>query len=173
MDSIFRLDARGCIVMNEAATDLVPEFSMLQEKQVRYLVLAYDSANTIFKQQPIGSWTKLACQHVFGHTNFIKEESKPEIKEVLDLFKQLVYDENRVMKAKYITRKKSLQEELLSVKGATAMKAIVESVTIIDKMILDLDSKISFSDEAVILASKNGKLSMLEIYQRKMKTLNQ
>jgi hypothetical protein len=169
MDSIFRLDSRGNIMMNDAAIKLLPEFEMLTDKQARYLVLAYDSANTVFKQQPISLWPKLACKHIFGHENFGKEESKPEIKEAIEMFKSLVYDENRVLKAKYIARKKSLQEELLTAKGAGAMKAITESISIMEKMINELDAKISFSDEEVVLASKNGKLSMLEKYQLKLK----
>jgi hypothetical protein len=169
MDSIFRLDSRGNIVMNEAAVHLLPEFEMLETRQARYLVLAYDSSNTVFKQQPVGLWPKLACKHIFGHENFGKEESKPEIKAAIDMFRLLVHDENRVLKAKYITRKKSLQEELLTAKGAAAMKAITESISIMEKMINELDAKITFSDEEVVLALKNGKLSMLEKYQLKLK----
>ena len=169
MDSIFRLDARGTLCMNEDAVKLYAPFASLSEKQVRYLVLAYDSANTIFKQQPLPLWTKFACEHVFGHANFKKEEAKPEMVATLEVFCSLVYDENRIMKAKLLKRKTELQDELLTSKGSTLMKSIVESIGMIEKMITDLESKISFSDEEVILASKNGKLSMLEKYQRKMK----
>lgn len=171
MDSIFRLDSKGHIVIEPAALSLVPDFAKLTTNQVRYLVLAYDSANTIFKQQKYSQWPKLASEYCFGHVDFAKEEKK--ITTLVKTFKTLVFDEDRVQKAKLGERKRELQNEILEVKGATSMKSINESIKIIEGMINDLDARISFADEEVILANKNGKLSLLEKWQRKMKLMQQ
>ena len=171
MDSIFRLDSKGHLVIVPDALSLVPTFSKLTSNQVRYLVLAYDSANTIFKQQKYSQWTKLSCEYCFGHSNFDKEEKK--ITEQVKQFRWLVYDEERIQKVKLLERKKGLQEEILTVKGSSAMKSINESIKIIEGMITDLDARISFADEEVILANKNGKLSMIEKFQRKQKLMQQ
>ena len=172
MDSIFRLDSKGHLVIEPAAQKLVPDFATLTELQIRYLVLAYDSANTIFKQQKYSDWSKLACKYVFNHDNVAKEEKSISV-EIIDKFKLLVYDEDRIQKAKMIQRKRELHDELLEAKGSSAMKAIVDSIAMLDNLVKTLDSKISFADEEVILANKNGKLSMIEKWQRKLKMLSQ
>lgn len=172
MDSIFRLDSKGHIVIEPAAIKLVPVFANLSEDQVRYLVLAYDSANTIFKQQKYTDWQKLACKYVFMHDDHVKEERKMTA-EVIEKFKFLVYDEDHIQKVKMIQRKRELHDELLTTKGTTAMKAVVDSIGMLDSLIKSLDSKIAFADEEVILASKTGKLSMIEKWQRKLKMLSQ
>ena len=89
------------------------------------------------------------------------------------MFKALVYDEDREQKVKLVRRKRELQNEILTVQGAVKMKAIIESVTMIDRLIADIEQKIAFSDEEIILANKNAKLSMIEKYQRKLKLLQQ
>ena len=172
MDSIFRLDSKGHLVIEPSAVKLIPAFGNLTEPQVRYLVLAYDTANTIFKQQKYSEWSKLACKYVFSHDNVAKEE-KVISQQIVDNFKLLVYDEDRIQKAKMIQRKRELHDELLEAKGSSAMKAIVDSIAMLDNLVKTLDSKISSADEEVILANKNGKLSMIEKWQRKLKMLAQ
>jgi hypothetical protein len=173
MDSIIRLDAKGQIVIEPAAAKLFPELSKLSTNSIRYLVLAYDASNTLFKQQPYREWKALACQAVFLHKNVSKVEGSAEILPVLDLFQKLVYDEDRIQKAKILQRKRELQDEILTVKGSAPMKSIAESINMLEKMITDLDARITQSDEEVILANKNGSLSMIEKWQRKMKLVNQ
>jgi hypothetical protein len=169
MDSIFRLDSNGRMVIEPCALSLVPEFKKLSEPQVRYLVLAYDSANTIFKQQKYTDWPKYACQYIYAHTDFAMIE-KP-ISHQIEMFKKLVYDEDRIQKAKLLMRKRQLQDEILDSKGAAPMRSINESIKIIEGMILELDAKISSADDEVILANKNGKLSLVEKWQRRIKVL--
>ena len=173
MDSIIRLDAKGSLVIEPAAQKLFPELSRLSVSSIRYLVLAYDASNTLFKQQPYKEWKSLACQTVFGHKNTAKVEGSAEMLPVLDLFQKLVYDEDRVQKAKIFQRKRELQDELLTVKGSAPMKSIVESINMLEKLLTDLDAKISQSDEEVILANKNGSLSMTEKWQRKQRLITQ
>ena len=173
MDSIIRLDARGNIIIEPAAAKLVPLLATLDEKQIRYLVLAHDTSNTVFKQQSRKEWRTLACEQVYGHRNPDKAESLAPIPKILDIFKALVYDEEREKKTKITTRKRELEDKLFTVEGTAAMKPILESITMLDKMLIDIEAKIAYSDEEVILANKNGKLSMIEKWQRKMKALAQ
>lgn len=160
-------------MIEPAAAKLFPELAKLSTNSIRYLVLAYDSANTLFKQQPYREWKTLACQAVFGHKNVSKVEGSTEILPILDLFQKLVYDEDRIQKAKIFQRKRELQDELLTVKGSAPMKSIVESINMLEKLLTDLDAKITQSDEEVILANKNGSLSMVEKWQRKQKLITQ
>jgi 23S rRNA-/tRNA-specific pseudouridylate synthase len=172
MDSIFLLDSSGHIVIEPVAVHLVAEFEDLTEDQIRYLVLAYDFAHTVFKQQPQSNWRKLACEYVFKHRD--PEKAEKDISTMaIKMFKALVYDEDREQKVKLVRRKRELQNEILTVQGAVKMKAIIESVTMIDRLIADIEQKIAFSDEEIILANKNAKLSMIEKYQRKLKLLQQ
>ena len=173
MDSIIRLDSKGEIIIEPAATKLVPAFAVLNDKQIRYLVLAYDTANTIFKQQPRHHWRKLACKAVYGHDNVDKVEAEKHLSAILDDFKQLVYDEDREQKIRLTARKRELETKLLSAEGTQAIKTTVESIKMIDQIIQGLDSKIIQIEEEVQLASKTGKLSMLEYWQRKQKFLHQ
>ena len=66
MDSIICLDHQGKMVIIPEVVNLLPEFSLLEEPQVKYLVLAYDSMNTLFKQQSRAEWRNLAAKHVYG-----------------------------------------------------------------------------------------------------------
>ena len=76
------------------------------------------------------------------------------------MFKALVYDEDREQKVKLVRRKRELQNEILTVQGAVKMKAIIESVTMIDRLIADIEQKIAFSDEEIILATQIHTMSI-------------
>jgi hypothetical protein len=106
------------------------------------------------------------------HDDHVREERKITA-EVIEQFKLLVYDEDHIQKAKMIQRKRELHDKLLTTEGTSAMKAVVDSIGMLDSLIKSLDSKIAFADEEVILASKTGKLSMIEKWQRKLKMLSQ
>lgn len=170
MDSIIRLDSRGKVVFQVAAVKLVPQLSGLNEKQIRYLVLAYDTTNTLFKQQPQRMWRELACLHVFGHSKPDKEERRDAIKDALDFFIMLVYDENREMKLKFVERKRALQDKMLEPNtSSTELKSINDSIKFFNERIKELNDKITTADEEIILAQKGQKLSLIEKFNARLK----
>lgn len=170
MDSIIRLDSRGKVVFQAAATKLVPQLSKLDEKQIRYLVLAYDVTNTLFKQQPRSTWRKHACQHVFGHDRPESEEKKKAIVDALEFFEMIVYDENRELKSKFLERKRDLQNKML-LETATPgeLKNTNSLIAFFNDRIKEIDDKITTSDEEIVLAQKGQKLSLLEKYSARLK----
>lgn len=169
MDSIFRLDSKGNVVFNSAARKLVPQFEALNEKQMKYLVLAYDMANTVFKQLPKKEWRNRACMSAFGHEDPDSEEKKKALHQALPFFKILVYDEDREMKQMFQERKRYLLAEMLKDENIKEMKVYTDAIKQLDNKIKELDSKITSNDEIVMMASKGQRLSVLEMYQRKMK----
>lgn len=170
MDSIIRLDSKGTIVFCEAVKGLVPEFAGLNTDHIRYLVLAYDYTNTLLKMLPYKDWPRQACKIVYGHEDFAMVENVPAIKKAFPSFKKLVYDENRELKHRYLQRKRELQDSMLGDKlTPQELNALSNSIKIFDERIKEVDKKISASDDQIMMANKNQKLSPLEIWQRKLK----
>ena len=172
MDSIFLLSSNGEVVIHPDAVSLVPEFSNLSSDDVRYLVLAYDVQHSIFKQMPREDWPKLSCRTVFGHEDFEKIERKPSIHKALVPFKKLVYDEKRVMKHKFLKRKRDLENDLLTANGKE-FKDLNQTISLVADKIKELDMDIATDDDLSMLANKNAKRSMVEIFMEKLKLQQQ
>jgi hypothetical protein len=164
-DSIFRLDQQGKIMLVPDAIGLCPEFSLLESDQIVYLVCAYDSMNTIFKQQPRKNWKTLAAKHVFGTSADFEFAENQITKPAIDRFKELVFDEQREWKHTLLEKIEKLNIAFLAEDDSKRQSNIVAARKQTMQLIEEADEKISIVDEKVRLALKNGKLSYLEICQ--------
>ena len=165
MDSIICLDHQGKMVIIPEVVNLLPEFSLLEEPQVKYLVLAYDSMNTLFKQQSRAEWRNLAAKHVYGlhiHTDIVEKEIPIN---AIEKFKELVWDVDREHKQKLQEKLRKVIDDSITTDNVKDMSNLMAMKGMLVKLISEIDERISMSDEIVRLASKNAKLSYIEKWQ--------
>jgi hypothetical protein len=169
MDSIFRIDQQGKVMLAPDAVGLCPEFNLLEQEQVVYLVLAYDCMNTVFKQQPRSEWRKLAAKHVYGTSATAEWADSLIPQPAIDKFKELVRDEEREWKLTLIDKldeinvKISAETEIKNMNNLVAMRKHVK------ELLQEAEEKISMTDEKVRLAGKNAQLSYIETWQLRQK----
>ena len=86
MSYLFHLDQKNNAVLHPEAVKLCPELRLLNEKEVLFIILAFDY-NSIYKQYPERQRLSKAIWHVFGDNNpkklehLIKGTCQKKIKE--------------------------------------------------------------------------------------------
>lgn len=171
MNTLFVITSTGRTVVSSEAKQLFPQLKKLSVTQIKYLILAYDTFNTLFKHYPYAKWRELACQLVYNHNN-IEEIEKP-ITKTIEWFKELQNaDEKRNTKIEFENRKRTLLKKILSTENPTDLKNLRLTIEQIDELILSLDNDISKDDDNVSLAKKGAELTILELWQRKQKHIS-
>ena len=172
MDSIFRIDQQGKMMLAPDAIGLCPEFNLLEDHQIVYLVLAYDCANTVFKQQARTEWRNLAAKHVYGNSfnGDLAEQDIP--RDAITKFKEFTYDEEREWKLTLLAKQDKLNQLIAVEDDTKKMSNLVAMRKQLKELLSEADEKISMTDEKIRLASKTGKLSYLEQWQLRQKKFN-
>lgn len=142
----------------------------ISQKDLMYIILAYDYRTSKFKLFPQSEMIKMARKEVFkGKPNYIPEDDELMAKRISE-YVSLIYDENR-------ETKKNLQNKLVALRRSLSiddltpqrMKDVSTSIKFLTQEIEDIDAIIKKNDEKLILKGKNTKLSMIEIWQRRVK----
>lgn len=171
MNTLFVLNSSGSVIISSEAKQLFPQLKGITIKQLRYMILAYDTFNSLFKHYPYEQWKELACNYVYGHKKV--EEVEKKILKAIEWFKELQNeDQNRQDKIKFQKRKAQLMEKILSTENPTDLKNLRLTIDQIEEIIQSLDKEIEKEDDKVILAKKGAELTILEIWQRKQKHIS-
>jgi hypothetical protein len=96
MSYLFHLDQKNNTILHPEAVRLCPELGLLNEKEVLFIILAFDY-NSIYKQYPERQRLSKAIWHVFGDNNpkFLEEDKREKrIQAAINAYKSLQYNRN-------------------------------------------------------------------------------
>lgn len=168
--SVFKINEEGSVLLNEEAAQLVPELKGISEKELRYIVLAYDYDDGPFRKLNSDQRKSRACMTVFRHTDTKKAEEGLEKK--IEAYRSLIYDPKKerreVLKKKLIF----LQNELEIADTVQRITQINNTCKAIEETISELDREIEISDEHIQIRG-TGTLSTIEKYQRRRDAYNE
>lgn len=171
MNTLFVLNSSGNTIISSEAKALFPQLKKVSLKQLRYIILAYDTFNSLFKHYPYEQWAELACDYVYNHKE-VKQVEKG-LEKTIEWFKNLQnLDQNRLNKIRFENRKQQLMDKLLSVENPTDLKNIRLAIEQIEEVIKTFDKEIEKEDDNVLLAKKGAELTVIEIWQRKQKRIS-
>ncbi len=174
MSYLFHLNQKGSAVLHPEAVKLCPELRLLTEKEVLFVILAFDY-NSIYKQFPERQRLTKAVWAVWGDNNpKVLEEDKREkrLQAGIDAYKSLQYNRNEDLIAVYQQKIDQSQQEIMAADSPTKLKNLREIISGFRKDIHELEVEII---EKNILESElkgDRELSLLEGWMGNIKYYN-
>lgn len=175
MSYLISIDPSKNIVLRPACLQLYPELSTLDELEVVFLVKAFDYHYKPLRRYNEQDRVRRAMLDTW-HDNKPKllediESGDPyrRINVCIRAYKALQYNPKIELAESYQSKINSLQENLATEEGPTAIKNILGSISELRKQILALESEIT--DDIISEGQLKGdqELSYLEILQRNKK----
>lgn len=171
MSYLIYCDLKNNIVLHPDVLKLSPELGLLDNKEVLFLVLAYDY-NSIFRQFPERQRVSKAIWHVYQDNvpELLNEEKRSQrIKSAIEAYKSLQYNRNIELVELY-NRKIDEQMQILSEdKSSTGTKNASENIDRFRKLIRAIETEIV--EEKLIDGELKGnvKMSWIEKMQSNQK----
>lgn len=157
---LFNINKKGTILIHPEAVKLCPELSVLDEKEIRFLILAYDYESP-FNQQPEQDRLHRAKHIVYNNEEIPDLKSNKWIA-AINAYKGLQYNPKREMMRVYenklITLSKELERDLSSIE----IKKILDSQKQIRLALKELNEELMDAEEMKITIKGGGELSFIE-----------
>lgn len=165
--SLFYVDEKDLVILHPDAVRLCPELGLLSEKEVAFLVLAYDYKSP-FKQYPERVREQQAMWKVFGmdQPNLLTKHSMIVGKEKyisLQFNRKIEYIKTFTKKIEQLTR------ELESAATATEIRKISENIASLENQIVKWENEVDTDVQNKGVIKGGASLSWLEEGQRNMK----
>lgn len=160
MSLLFYTDLKNNLILRPECVKLCPSFSVLKEKELLYIILAYDYQSP-YRNFPEHERKKKAMFHAFDD-NIPYFEDKQSIKSAIVDYISLQYDPKIELIKKYQARVDKYMEDWEADDNASSAKKYTEAISITKKSMQDLQYEVTESivDKGVI---KGGmELSFLE-----------
>lgn len=162
---LFYTDKKGNALLHKDVYRLCPEFSVLKESEVTYIVLVYDyySPFSQLEQQD----RQRRAEKQLGFENIEKSD---KIRSAIQLYLSIQYDSKRAIIKGYQDKIKMLQHQLMDPDTSPSkITQILQSQDILQNKIDDLQSEIEFSMFSAEL--KGGRTKSLLEYMQDNKKL--
>lgn len=160
---LFKLTAKGDVVMNPEAVKLIPSLAELRPDQILFIILAFDYEGP-YHQFPEEERIRKAGRRAFEIDKFSLEEADPKLKKAIDDYRSLQYDIRREMIISYQTK---IAQQRIKLYDETNAKRIIEIdnlVTHLLKRIHELQDDINHSERMEEIKG-GGQLSFIEKWQ--------
>lgn len=162
MDYLFSLNKKGTFVFHADAVKLCPELSVLNDKEILFLILVYSYKSPFYQMRlPEQDRINKAMQQVFGSSdkNLL---NKGIIKNAAEAIKALQYDPRMELMKVYEDKLKNLSEELVITDTATGIQNILKSQSHLKEAIKGLEDDILNNLEIQETLKGGGTLSFIE-----------
>lgn len=161
---LFYLDSHNLTCLHPDAVSLCPELSVLDEKEILIVVLAYDYKSP-FRQFTEPDRKRKALIHVYGDDDRnIFERDK--IKKAVEAYISLQYNPKIELVYTYQSKIDTLQDEFVKASDEKEISRIIKSINSIRESIRDLETEVydEVAKEGRIVGGRE--LSFLEKFQR-------
>jgi hypothetical protein len=167
MSLLFYIDERNCAVLHPDAVKLCPELGVLSDKEVAFIVLAYDY-NSPFKQFPERERERQAMWKVWND-NQPDLLNKHSIQIARDKYKTLQWSPKIELVKTFYKKIESLSADLEAETTASGIKKITDSIDNLTSMIQKYELEISVGVQNKGVIKGGASLSLLEEFQKQMK----
>ena len=164
---LFKLNKDFTVILHPECYKLCPALKTLSEKQMRYLILAYDY-DSPYRLLPLEERQRTARAQVYGSVTIDPEEESKLVKSSVEIFTSLQYDARRESKEVYLTKILRLEKELVSATSTQEITNITKSIKLLMDAIRDIEKEM-VKDESLEELEGGGKLSLLEQLQKNKK----
>ena len=164
MYGIFRVKDDHSIIIDKDALLLSPELSKISEKELKYIVLVYDTIDSPMRKMPLDMRKEMAKRRIFGDVKTDIEKSEAIIK-AIDAYRSLCYDPIResidALRGKIYFINRKLLESDLNLKDA---KEYVNQLEFYENKMYSLEEEVRKEE---LIAEIKGKktLSNVENWQ--------
>lgn len=171
MSYLFLIDEKKKTVLHPFAVKLCPELAVLTEKEIIFLICAFDY-NSPFKQFPERQRLSKAIFFAFGDNvpELLEEEKRPKkIKLAIEAYKSLQYNPNQELIATYQKKIDLAQSKILDEDTPTRLKNLREIISGFRNDIRELQTEVVA--QSIVEAELKGdrELSLLEQWQSNKK----
>lgn len=160
MSYLIDIDEKNNVILRPACYKLSPELSAISEKELLFIILAYDYFS-IYRQYPEHDRIRKAMFHVFND-NIPKILEKPSVKLATEAYKGMQYSPKIELCRRYERKIDKMLDLLDDDDSPTSIEKTTKAIDSLRKNILSLEQEVS---EAVLNkgAIKGGmELSFLE-----------
>lgn len=167
MSYLFLIDERKKTVLHPFAIKLCPELAVLTEKEVLFIIMAFDY-DSPYKQFPERQRLVKAIFEVWGDNKpDILDENKRDkkLKLGIEAYKSLQYNRNQELVNIYNRKIESTQELILGEASPTQLKNYREIISGFRKDIRELETEIVESSIKQSELKGDRELSLLEDWQ--------
>jgi hypothetical protein len=164
MSYLFFADIKNNIVLHPDCVKLSPELGLLTDKEVLFLILAFDY-NSIYRQFPERQRVSKAIFHVWqdNKPELLNEDKRPKrIVAAIEAYKSLQYNRNIELIEMYNKKIDELLQILENDNSSTGIKNAMDSIDKFRKAIKSIESEVV--EEKLIDGELKGKteLSFIE-----------
>ncbi|MAH46773.1 hypothetical protein CMI37_13170 [Candidatus Pacearchaeota archaeon] len=168
---LFKLTKDNSVILHKDCYKLCPELKALTEKQMLYVILAYDYKSP-YVQLPLEERRRTARSQVYKSMEKDPEKKKL-VSDAIEMYMSLQYEPKRETLDTYQSKIKMLERELMATLDTTEITKITRSIQHLMKSYDEVQKEIERSEIMEELEG-GGKLSLLEKMQnsRKLYTLH-
>ena len=144
MSYLIYCDLKNNIVLHPDVLKLSPELGLLTDKEVLFIVLAYDY-NSIYRQFPERQRVSKAIWHVWQDNmpNILDEEKRPQkLKKGIEAYKSLQYNRNIELVEMYNRKVDELLRILEEDSSTTGIKNAMDSIDRFRKAIRAIEEEV-------------------------------
>jgi hypothetical protein len=144
MSYLFFCDTKNNILLHPDVVKLSPELGLLTDKEVLFVVLAYDY-NSIYRQFPERQRVSKAIWHIYQDNvpNLLDEEKRPQkIKKAIEAYKSLQFNRNIELVEMYNKKIDNLLLILENDNSTSGIKNAMDSIDKFRKAIRDIEGEI-------------------------------
>jgi hypothetical protein len=161
---LFYLNDSNQAILHPDAIHLCPELSVLEDKEVLIVVLAYDYKSP-FRQFTEPDRKRKALIHVYGNDDRDLFQ-RDKIKQAVEAYNSLQYNPKIELVYTYQSKIDTLQDEFAKATDEKEISRIIKSINAIRESIRDLETEVydEVAKEGKIVGGRD--LSFLEKWQR-------
>lgn len=160
---LFRIEKNGKAVLHEDVIQLCPKLKKINQKELLFLIYAYDYKSP-YHQYPELDRVKKAKLIVWGSSD-VEHNETDKMREAKEEYISLQYDSRRELMAIYQQKIVKLSQDLINEDTPIKISKIDEAITLLQDRLEKLQTDIDKSED-VLLLKGDGKLSMIEIWQK-------
>jgi hypothetical protein len=163
---IFKVDKSFKVLLNPEAVKLIPEFAVLTQEELLFVILVEDYCDSPFRKKPYEERWSLAVKRVFGENPVNLETNK--VKVARDLYRSLVFDIRRETLDVYKRKAEMYHKQMLSSDiEFKKVKELDQAVQYLEERIQSIEASLAADDITNVKLKGDRQLSYVEIWQKR------
>ena len=163
---IFKVDKSFKVLLNPEAVKLIPEFAVLTQEELLFVILVEDYCDSPFRKKPYEERWSLAIKRVFGENPVNLETNK--VKVARDLYRSLVFDIRRETLDVYKRKAEMYHKQMLSSDiEFKKVKELDQAVQYLEERIQSIEASLAADDITNVKLKGDRQLSYVEIWQKR------
>jgi len=163
---IFKIDKNFNAILNPEAVKLIPELAALSQKELLFVILVEDYADSPFRKKPFEERWSMAIKRVFGDNTINLETNR--IKTARDLYRSLVFDIRRETLDVYKRKVAIYHKEALAANiEFKRIKELDQAIQYLEERIQSIEVSLEADDITSVRLKGDKQLSYVEIWQKR------